>query len=128
MEALRRGTHHMLVTAERPPPIKAFFDTAVAPPLPPCCAQVDLGTGEVGQAVVCGLRHVCAILVGGSVKCWGDNRSGQLGLGHVATMGDDADELGDNLPFVDLGSGGTATSLSLGESHSCAVLGDGSVR
>eukprot|EP00752_Nemacystus_decipiens_P009426 g8429.t1 len=89
--------------------------------------EVDLGTGEVGHAVVLGLRHACAILVGGSVKCWGDNRSGQLGLGHVATMGDDADELGDNLPFVDLG-GETATSMSLGESHSCAVLGDGTVR
>eukprot|EP00903_Cladosiphon_okamuranus_P006618 g6465.t1 len=90
--------------------------------------EVDLGSGEVGHSVVLGLRHACAILVGGSVKCWGDNRSGQLGLGHVATMGDDPDELGDNLPFVDLGSGGTATSLSLGESHSCAVLGDGTVR
>lgn len=30
--------------------------------------QVDLGTGEVGNQVVCGLRHVCAILAGGSVK------------------------------------------------------------
>lgn len=90
-------------------------------------AQVDLGSGEVGHAVVSGLRHACAILVGGTVKCWGDNRSGQLGLGHIATMGDDPDEMGDNLPFVDLG-GGTATSLSLGESHSCAVLDDGTVR
>lgn len=90
--------------------------------------QVDLGTEEVGHTVVSGLRHACAIVTGGRVKCWGDNRSGQLGLGHVATMGDDADELGDNLPFVDLGSGATATSLSLGESHSCALLGDGTVR
>ncbi|CAM9109558.1 unnamed protein product, partial [Scytosiphon promiscuus] len=90
--------------------------------------EVDLGTGEVGSQVVSGLRHACAILVGGGVKCWGDNRSGQLGLGHVSTTGDDADETGDNLPFVDLGTGGSATSLSLGESHTCAVLGDDSVR
>ncbi|CAM9936465.1 unnamed protein product, partial [Hapterophycus canaliculatus] len=60
-------------------------------------------------------------------KCWGDNRSGQLGLGHVATTGDESDETGDNLPFVDLGTAGSATSLSLGESHTCAILGDGSV-
>ncbi|CAM9758764.1 unnamed protein product [Ectocarpus fasciculatus] len=89
--------------------------------------EVDLGTGEIGYYVAYGLRHVCAILVGGNVKCWGDNRSGQLGLGHVDTIGDDASEMGDDLPYVDLG-GNTATSLSLGESHTCAILGDGSTR
>lgn len=89
---------------------------------------MDLGSGEVGETVVLGLRHACAILVGGAVKCWGDNRSGQLGVGSIATMGDDPDEIGDDLPFVDLGSGATATSLSLGESHSCALLDDGTAR
>ncbi|CAN0583625.1 unnamed protein product, partial [Ectocarpus sp. 12 AP-2014] len=79
--------------------------------------EVDLGTGETGYYVAYGLRHACAILMGGNVKCWGDNRSGQLGLGHVDTIGDDPSEMGDDLPYVDLGAGNTATSLSLGESH-----------
>ncbi|CAM9143593.1 unnamed protein product, partial [Ectocarpus sp. 6 AP-2014] len=90
--------------------------------------EVDLGTGETGYYVAYGLRHACAILMGGSVKCWGDNRSGQLGLGHVDTIGDDPFEMGDDLPYVDLGAGNTATSLSLGESHTCAILEDGSTR
>ncbi|CAN0018909.1 unnamed protein product, partial [Laminaria digitata] len=91
--------------------------------------EVDLGTGAVASSVYYGLRHVCAILVGGKVKCWGDNRSGQLGLGHVLTIGDDAGEMGDKLASLDLGTGGAATRLALGESHTCALLsGDGSVR
>lgn len=56
-------------------------------------------------------------------QCWGDNRSGQLGLGHVETIGDDDDEMGDGLPFVNL-DGVQATSLALGESHTCAILAD----
>lgn len=59
------------------------------------------------------------------LKCWGDNRSGQLGLGHVDTIGDDAGEMGDNLAFLDLGDGESASSLALGESHTCAVLSGG---
>lgn len=58
-------------------------------------------------------------------QCWGDNRSGQLGLGHVDTIGDDDGEMGDGLPYVDLGEGAKASSLSLGESHTCAVLVSG---
>lgn len=36
--------------------------------------------------------------------------------------------MGDDLPYVDLGEGNTAKSLSLGESHTCAILGDDSTR
>lgn len=62
-------------------------------------------------------------------QCWGDNRSGQLGLGHVDTIGDDDDEMGDALPYVDLGTSGKVSSLSLGKSHTCALFsGDGNVR
>lgn len=61
-------------------------------------------------------------------QCWGDNRSGQLGLGHVHTIGDDDQEMGDDLPFVDLGRRAYVTDMSLGESHSCALLDGGDVR
>lgn len=80
--------------------------------------------GGSGKAVelAAGARHTCAVLSGGRVKCWGDNSYGQLGIGSTDARGDQPGEMGDTLPAVNLGPGRTAKQLSLGVSHSCAVL------
>ncbi len=39
--------------------------------------------------IVAGLDHICALLISGSLKCWGKNSRGQLGLGHTNNVGDD---------------------------------------
>ena len=62
------------------------------------------------------------------MKCWGVNQYGQLGLGDTENRGDGADEMGDNLPGVDLGTGRTAKALSVGKYHTCALLDDDSVK
>ena len=49
--------------------------------------------------------HACARLVpGDKLKCWGNNYSGQLGLGDTNNRGDGANEMGNNLGFVEIGA------------------------
>lgn len=69
-----------------------------------------------------------AFCLGGGGGSWGRNCNGQGGFGDIETYGDDPDEMGDNLPFVDLGTGRTAVSLTAGDAHTCALLDDGSVK
>ncbi|MCB1017579.1 MAG: hypothetical protein KDB10_21005, partial [Acidimicrobiales bacterium] len=91
-------------------------------------APVDLGTGRTATRISAGVNHTCALLDDATVKCWGDNGHGRLGLGDTATRGDQPGEMGDALPAVDLGTGRTATAVFAGGAHSCARLDDGSVK
>ena len=86
----------------------------------------NIGAPRVSNAlqVAAGGDHTCAIQTDGSVKCWGSNSSGQLGLGDTNDRGDDAGEMGAFLPLVDLGTGHTAKQISAGSSHTCAILED----
>jgi alpha-tubulin suppressor-like RCC1 family protein len=74
--------------------------------------------------VALGFEHTCALLDNGKVKCWGRNDVGQLGQGHNNHLGDAAGEVGDGLPFVDLGlePGVTIEAVSAGGGHTCALL------
>jgi len=97
---------------------------------------VDLGGARTATALAAGLYHTCALLDGGEVKCWGDNRFGQLGIGAAGNRGDDPREMGNDLPAVDLGaddvSGAArarAVAIAAGAYHTCAVLaGSGVVK
>ena len=82
--------------------------------------------GGTATAVAAGAHHACALLEGGSVKCWGDNSSGQLGQDDTDGRGDDANEMGTNLPAIALGA--AAAGISLGSQHSCALLSGGTVK
>ena len=74
-----------------------------------------------------GVHHTCAFLNDDSLKCWGAN-NGQLGLGDYENRGDEAAEMGDDLPAVALGTGRTATAATGGYSHTCALLDDNTVK
>lgn len=89
----------------------------------PQTAVVDLGGDYYARSVSVGVLHTCAILDGGSVKCWGDNNYGELGRGNLdENVGKSAGEMGANLVSVNLGAGVVATQLALGYSHSCALV------
>ena len=87
---------------------------------------VDLGAGRTATAISAGGDHTCAVLDNGSVRCWGEGANGQLGYGNTTDVGDD--ESPASVPAVDLGPGRTATAISAGPNHTCAVLDGGDIR
>jgi alpha-tubulin suppressor-like RCC1 family protein len=89
---------------------------------------VDLGTGHSAIGLGANAANACALLDDHSVKCWGDNASGQLGLGDGRPRGEQPGEMGDRLPAVDLGTGRTAKEVAVGEGHSCVILDDQTVK
>ena len=88
--------------------------------LPP----LDLGTDLTARSLAAGVYHTCANLDSGAVKCWGDNRFGQLGIGAPGNRGGEAGQMGDNLPSVDLGLAIRAKAVAAGAYHTCALLAD----
>ncbi len=91
---------------------------------------VDLGTGRTARAIATGAAHSCAALDDGTVKCWGLNDDGQLGVGDTDARGDDPGEMGDALPTVqlNLADGVRVTGLVAGDAHTCALLSTGAVQ
>jgi alpha-tubulin suppressor-like RCC1 family protein len=89
---------------------------------------VNLGTGRTAKYVMAGGHHTCAHLDNDTVKCWGYNYYGQLGLGDANNRGDQTGEMGDSLPAVDLGRGRTVKQLSVGSYHACALLDNNNIK
>ncbi|CAM9581305.1 unnamed protein product, partial [Choristocarpus tenellus] len=80
------------------------------------------------QSISVGTRHTCAIVSSGKVKCWGKNSKGQQGNGDTVIRGKSSGTMGDDLPFVNIGTGKAALSISAGGFHTCAILNDESLR
>jgi alpha-tubulin suppressor-like RCC1 family protein len=85
---------------------------------------VDVNVGGAVIQLTTGELFTCALLDLGGVRCWGDSSQGRLGYAN-------ADVIGDNeAPTVagDVSLGAPAEQITTGNSHSCALLDDGSVR
>lgn len=89
---------------------------------------VDLGTGFTPSSVAAGQYFSCGVSTDGRVKCWGQNIDGVLGTADATYHGESPDSMGDGLPAVDLGAGVTATAVTAGAAHACALLADGGVK
>lgn len=89
---------------------------------------INLGTGRTVLDISSGASHSCALLDNYSVKCWGLNSSGQLGIGSTQNKGDNTGEMGDSLPAVDLGVGRTAKVVVAGSANTCAILDNDSLK
>ena len=78
----------------------------------------DLGPRGAVRELELGMDHSCALLFGGRVKCWGANRSGQLGNGSTVSR---------SRP-VEVANVDTAIDVSAGYRHTCVVLENGLVQ
>ncbi len=75
-----------------------------------------------------GGAFACALLTTGAIECWGDDVIGQLGDGGTGTATCASGTPCAPAPIaVPLPPGRSATSLSAGTWHACAVLDDGQV-
>ena len=82
---------------------------------------VDLGSSFTVTQIGSGQDHMCAINDNYEMKCWGRNDRGMLGYGHENNLGDDADEMGDDLPIIDLGTDFRAHKLVMGNLFTCVI-------
>ena len=90
--------------------------------------ETVLGVGGVGHlqgvtAVTTGAFFTCALLSGGTVDCWGDNSTGELGNGY----GNPGIAQSYPTPVPVSGISG-AVRLSAAGYHTCAVVSGGTVR
>lgn len=84
----------------------------------------DVSIGGIAVQIAAGGWHSCALLAGGTVRCWGYNGGGELGLGHTNAIGDN--ELPSSAPVVDVG--GTVVQIAAGSNQTCVLLATGTVR
>ena len=71
-------------------------------------------------AIAAGRFHSCALMAGGTVKCWGYNYYGELGNGYSHPYGYSG-------PVTVFGLTG-ATAIAVGTYHTCALISDGTVK
>jgi Regulator of Chromosome Condensation (RCC1) repeat protein len=72
-----------------------------------------------------GRRHACALLLDGSVRCWGRNGAGELGIGAVS---DEPVALPKRVMVNETDTLEGVESIALGDNHACARLADATVR
>ena len=83
-------------------------------------SPVDVsGLSSGVTAIAYGGYHGCALKADGTVMCWGDNFSGQLGDGSTTNS---------SVPVAVAGLSAGVAAISLGFSHSCALLVTGGVQ
>ncbi len=108
--------------------------TAVFPPIEiPCDTTPTPVPGLAGAtAIAAGGTHTCALLDDTSVRCWGRNDNGQLGIG--TTSGPSGCSYNGGAPVacaptpVAVPNLTGVVAIAAGDRHTCALLADSSVR
>ena len=83
---------------------------------------VQLGTGDAAYGISTGSKHVCAVLFGGDLKCWGDNTRGQLG--QMSVIGQSAIPLKVQNQTSGTFFSNTVIGVTAGYDSTCAITND----
>jgi alpha-tubulin suppressor-like RCC1 family protein len=78
-----------------------------------------MALGGVAVGLGCGGNQCCAVLTGGTVRCWGENASGQLGNGGTTDSG---------LPVTATGVTDAVQVVTAGNGHTCVRTRSGAVQ
>ncbi len=94
--------------------------------------KVPLADSSSIQTISGGMNGTCAIFMNGSLRCWGYNESGAIGLGndgsgHQVIIGDQVGEIS-NLTALDMGSGQRVLGVGNTDRSFCAHLEGGIVK
>ncbi len=76
--------------------------------------------------IVAGKAHTCVLLQDKTVRCWGDNSSGQLGLGDTRSRG--ANEAIRDVPALQFGTGFVPVKLVASAVQTCAISETGDAK
>lgn len=87
---------------------------------------VKLDFGEKAQRIYSGTKYNCALMESQNIICWGENSSGQLGLGIAEDIGDDEDA--SSFTYTNVGAKVLQMDISTISNHSCAALTNGDVK
>lgn len=82
-------------------------------------SPVTVSDISTATQVTVGYSHACALLENGTIKCWGDNQNGQLGIGHA---------FGDGSSRVAVDGISNAIQVVAGDMITCALLDDGTIK
>ena len=78
---------------------------------------INVGNGRHAKSLALGFSKTCALLDDGSVKCWGWNGVGELGVGDLTDLNSPGNQ-------VTFGMGSKAKYIAASYSHACAILED----
>lgn len=89
---------------------------------------INLGTGVKASDICSGANYSCIIAGGGGTKCWGINDGGSLSFGGDQSYVPRQVKMGDQLPFLNLGTNFHAKSIACGAFHACALNTEGKAK
>ncbi|MBE7437477.1 MAG: hypothetical protein HS115_03400 [Spirochaetales bacterium] len=88
-------------------------------------AAGDVPLGGTATALALGLDHTCALMDTGSIRCFGQAGSGQLGYGNTSIIGDGGISI---IAAGDVPLGGKAIAIAARWGTTCAILEGGGLR